>query len=208
MYRHFNWFYGHSLANGIFPSIDGKNEESISEEMNFHYGIYLWGYVTRNSPLEHLGQLMMDVNAHSIQTYFLFTNDNPVHPLPLRSNKVAGIMFDSKVQYDTWFSDLPECIHGIQMLPVSPITSKFRSKQFIQEEWNEVLSKIPVYDENPTSSWISLIYVNLAQVDASMALSKLRMEVTNFDGGLSRSWALYYVATYLVEQRRTQMENP
>jgi endoglucanase Acf2 len=200
MYRHFNWFYGHSLSRGIIPSIDGKDQESVSEEMNFHYGVYLWGYVTQNRVLERLGQLLLNVNAHTIQTYFLFTNDNTVHPIPIRSNKVAGILFDSKILYDTWFCSLPECIHGIQMLPVSPITPMYRSKQFIQEEWDEILSTIPVYQDNPTSSWISLIYVNLAHVDPAMAVSKLSNDVDNYDNGLSRSWAMYYAATYGIDE--------
>jgi endo-1,3(4)-beta-glucanase len=200
MYRNFNWFYGHSLASGIFPSVDGKNQESISEEMNFHYGVYLWGFVTRNRVLEHLGQVLLNVNALSIQTYFLFTRDNPVHPFPLRLNKVTGIMFDSKIQYGTWFCDLPECIHGIQMLPVSPVTSMFRSRKFIQEEWDDVLSKIPVYGDNPSSSWISLISVNLAHVNATFSLSKLRNDVTNYDNGLSKSWAMYYARTCALEE--------
>lgn len=33
LFRHFDWFLGHSLATGLVPSLDGKNQESCSEDV-------------------------------------------------------------------------------------------------------------------------------------------------------------------------------
>lgn len=53
-------------------------------------GMMLWGRVTKNENLEHLAQLMMKVNARSIKTYFLMTEDNIIHPKEIKRNKVTG----------------------------------------------------------------------------------------------------------------------
>lgn len=191
-FRMFDWYYGHSLSRGVTPSGDGKDQESASEEMNFHYGLFLWGRASGNVALEQLGQLMLKVNSAAIATYFLFTSDSKVIPERFIPNKVSGIFFDNKMDYNTWFCGFRECIHGIQMLPVSPVSPIFRSRAFVQEEWDDVLRTLPVYSDNPNSTWISLIYANLAHIDSATALEKLA--TATLDPGLSRSWALYYAA--------------
>ena len=72
-FRHFDWYLGHSYSHGVTPMGDGKDQESASEEMNFHYGLALWGKVTTGSKLEALGELMLKVNARAIQTYLFMT---------------------------------------------------------------------------------------------------------------------------------------
>lgn len=193
-FRHFDWFAGHSYSHGISPFADGKDQESTSEEMNFHYGLMLWGKASGNVQLEELGKLMIKVNKRAINTYFLMTDDNTVHPPEFIKNKVAGIFFDNKVDYATWFCGQRECIHGIQMIPVSPINEMYRTETFIREEWEQVLSKLDITtNDDLQSPWQSLIYANVATIDKKLALDKLR--TVPLDSGLSRSWALYYAAT-------------
>lgn len=193
-FRQFDWFAGHSYSHGISPFGDGKDQESASEEINFHYGMMLWGVASKNADLVRLGKLMMKINTRSIDTYFFMKADNKVHPPAFIKNKVTGIYFDNKVDYATWFCGRRECIHGIQMIPVSPINEHFRSKQFVTEEWNDVLSNIDIIqNREAVSAWKSLIYANYATIDKFRALDELA--VSALDDGLSRSWALYYAAT-------------
>jgi len=96
-FRHFSWFLGHSYSHGVTPMADGKDEESTSEDVNFFYGMMLWGKVTENSAVEDLGSLMLRLNARAVRTYFLMTSDNTIHPPQFVPNHVTGIFFDNKV---------------------------------------------------------------------------------------------------------------
>ena len=197
-FRHFNWFHGHSYAHGITSMADGKDQESVSEEMNFHYGMLLWAEVTENRRLADIAQLMLKVNKRSIQSYFLMKDDNTVHPPEFVPNKVTGIFFDNKVDYTTWFSPNPECIHGIQMIPVSPILPYFRDAEFVREEWESILSKIDLI-RNPSahSGWESLLYANYAMIEPRQALTEL--QTCHLDDGLTRSWGLYFALSMLTD---------
>jgi len=193
-FRSFDWFRGHSYSHGVTPLADGKDQESTSEDINFSFGMYMYGQVTKNAPLAAVGKLMARLNAHTIQTYFLVEDANQVHPANFRPNKVTGIFFDNKVDYATWFSADKFCIHGIQMLPVSAVTPFVRSAQFVREEWDQVLSKQPIVaGEDVGNPWLSILYANYAAVDKSKAMSVLQR--AKMDDGLSRAWAIYMAAS-------------
>ncbi|KAL3664655.1 hypothetical protein V7S43_010404 [Phytophthora oleae] len=189
-FRHFSFYLGHSYSHGVTPMADGKDEESTSEDVNFYYGMKLWGQVSNNKAVEDLGSLMLRLNARAICTYFLMTSDNTIHPKEFVPNHVTGIFFDNKAAYATWFSAEKYAIHGIQMIPVSPINAMVRTTKFIQQEWDDILSKEAIVTEaNTTNAWLSLLLVNQAVVDQADALPKLKQ--ATMDDGLTRSWALY-----------------
>lgn len=78
------------------------------------------------------------------------------------------------MNYATWFSPEKYAIHGIQMIPVSPVTEFMRTHEFVREEWDQVLSKIPdIVNDNLRNPWLSLLYVNYATVNKTLALKKL-----------------------------------
>lgn len=193
-FRSFDWFRGHSYSHGITALGDGKDEESTSEDINFYYGMTLLGKVTGDIRLETVGKLMVKLNSRAIQTYFLIKDGNRAHPDHYRDNRVMGILFDNKVNYATWFSGEKYAIHGIQMLPATAITEFVRTYDFVEQEWNEILSRESiVLNDELTNSWLSLLYMNYATVDKDFALQKLR--TVKMDDGLSRSWAMYIAAT-------------
>ncbi|RLN74260.1 hypothetical protein BBJ28_00009016 [Nothophytophthora sp. Chile5] len=193
-FRSLDWFRGHSYSHGVTAFGDGKDEESTSEDMNFLYGLTLFGKATGDLQLETIGKLLVKLNSRAIQTYFLLEDGNRAHPDRYRDNKVMGILFDNKVNYATWFSGEKYAIHGIQMIPATPVTEFVRTHDFVEQEWNQVLSRETiVLDDDQENPWLSLLYLNYATVDKALALSKLR--TVTMDDGLSRSWALYMAAT-------------
>ncbi|KAH7479266.1 Ascus wall endo-1,3(4)-beta-glucanase [Phytophthora ramorum] len=199
-FRHFSWFLGHSYSHGVTPMADGKDEESTSEDVNFYYGMMLWGKAAGNKAVEDLGSLMLRLNARTVRTYFLMTSDNTIHPPQFVPNHVTGIFFDNKADYATWFSAEKHCIHGIQMIPVSPINGLVRTTAFIQEEWDDILSKEAIVTgDNTSNAWLSLLLVNEAAINQADALS--RLTTATMDDGLTRSWALYNAAS----QRRANL---
>ncbi|OWZ14300.1 Endo-1,3(4)-beta-glucanase [Phytophthora megakarya] len=194
-FRSFDWYRGHSYSHGVTPFADGKDQESTSEDVNFAFGMYMYGKATNNAAMEAVGKLLTRVNAHAIKTYFLMEDANQIHPTNFRPNKVTGIFFDNKVDYATWFSAEKYCIHGIQMIPVSAVTEFVRTKQFVKEEWEQVLAKETIVTREDTgNAWLSLLYANFAMVDKERALGVLQK--AKMDDGLSRSWALYMAASF------------
>lgn len=195
-FRYFNWWLGHSYSHGVTPMADGKDEESTSEEVNFLYGTALYGQVTENMEQQALARLILKVYVRAVNTYFLLRNEGPViHPAGFAKNKVTGVFFDNKCDYTTWFSPNKECIHGIQMIPVSPILEVSRSPRFVREEWDEVLRKLPIVHDwkSNQSGWSSLLFANYSVLDREKAFQVLQK--CPMDDGLSRAWALYYAAT-------------
>ncbi|OWZ24199.1 Endo-1,3(4)-beta-glucanase [Phytophthora megakarya] len=195
-FRYYNWWLGHSYSHGVTPMADGKDEESTSEEVNFLYGIALYGQVTENAEQQELAKLMLKVYVRAVNAYFLLRNDGPaVHPANFSKNKVTGVFFDNKCDYTTWFSPNKECIHGIQMIPVSPILEVSRPPRFVREEWDEVLCRLPIVHDwrANQSGWTSLLFANYSVLDREKAFEVLSS--CPMDDGLSRAWALYYAAT-------------
>ncbi|KAF1327121.1 putative endo-1,3-beta-glucanase, partial [Globisporangium splendens] len=186
-FRHFDWFRGHSYSHGVTAFADGKDQESSSEGVNFAYALYLYGTATKNARMATIGKLMTKLNARAIQTYFLMESSNTVHPAEFRANKVTGIFFDNKADYATWFSAEKYCI---QMIPVSAVTEFVCTRQFVQEEWDAVLSREKIATSQGTqNSWLSLLYANYARVNRGAALQVLQQYAV--DDGLTWSWALY-----------------
>ena len=133
-----DWYDGHAWASGIFPFADGKNQESTSESVNGWYAIYLWGLVTDNARVKDLGRLMTALEIRAAKRYWQMTSDNSAFPAPFSDHKTVGIIWSVKADYNTWFGDLVEFIHCIQMIPFVPISEELLGKEWIQEEY-EVL---------------------------------------------------------------------
>ncbi|KAI9923141.1 hypothetical protein PsorP6_000355 [Peronosclerospora sorghi] len=189
-FRHFSWFNGHSYSRGVTLLEQGKDEESTSEDVNFYFGMTMWGKVTGNKVVEDLGSLMLRLNAHSIRTYFLLLRDSVIHPPEIVRNHVTGIFFDNRVYYNTWFLDEVYAIHGIQMIPISPVNELARTPTFVEQEWNDILSKQPIITtKNSNISWLSVLLVNGAIVNPIDSLH--RLQNATMDDGLTRKSFCY-----------------
>ncbi|CAK0867488.1 unnamed protein product [Prorocentrum cordatum] len=158
--------------------------------MMFHYGALLWGRATGDAPLAERSQLMLTVAMRAVQRYFLMQPGGGVHPAEFERNWVTGIFFENKVHHTTWFSPRLECIHGIQMLPVTPVSELLRGRSFVEGEWRELLGGALA---KTTDGWRSLLLLNLASLDPAAAFEGLRH--SPLDDGLLRSWALFWAAT-------------
>ncbi|CAG8461161.1 9989_t:CDS:2 [Acaulospora morrowiae] len=195
-FRSFDWFAGHSWASGIFASQDGNNEESTSEDYNFFYATKLWAQTSpKTVEMSNLGKLMdviLAVESRTVKAYFLLEDENTVQPKAFLPNKVSGILWETKLDHTTFFSQQIEAIQGIQMIPITPIVPYFRTKRFISEEWSRLLSPILPFINN---SWKSLLYTNHAIVEPNTAYNFFASNSSvQLDDGLSRTWALFWCA--------------
>lgn len=189
-WRNFDWFSGHSWSQGLFESVDGKDQESISEEGMFHYGCLLWGLASGRTDLVSRSRLVLGVMVQAAQKYFFMQSVNSIHPVEFVRNRVTGIFFENKAHHTTWFSPRTECIHGIQMMPTTPLTEYLRPKSFIEQEWRDIIEAVL---PKVADGWRSVLLMNLAAVDPDKAFRELKS--CNLDDGLNRSWALFWAAT-------------
>lgn len=136
--------------------------------------------------------------TRSLQNYYLMTSDNKNHPSNFIGNKVAGILFENKVDHTTFFSPDIEAIQGIHMIPVHAPTALSRSKNFVKQEWDAYFnnSRVDKFD----NAWKSIIYANYATIEPKKAwdyFNSSNFKDTWIDGGASRTWYLAYAAGML-----------
>lgn len=196
-FRSFDFFNGHSWAHGIFPSGDGKDNESSSEMYHFARAIKLFGNVCGDQSMEKRGELMLAIMRRSVNMYMLYSDDNKVQPPNFIGNKVSGILFENKIDYSTYFGRGTvgdEWIHGIHMLPITPVSSYFRSPQFVKEEWEQ---KLAAWIDQIPDGWKGILMLNKALFNPKSAWDWFARDDWNqaqIDNGMSRTWSLAFIA--------------
>lgn len=193
--RMFDWYHGHSFAHGLFESSDGRDQESSSEDTMAAYAIKMWGTVSGDANMAARGDLMLAVQARSLGLYYLYTANNTVQPADFIGNKVAGILFENKIDHSTYFGSNIEYIQGIHMLPLLPSTTYIRSKEFVTEEWNQYFGT--GLADQAVGGWRGVLYGNLATIDSTTAynwFNQTSFDYSWLDGGASLTWYLAYSA--------------
>ncbi len=119
--RNFDPYEGHSWANGLGGVGSygefGNNQESSSEAINAWVGLILWGEITGNRELRDLGAWMYATESQAIEHYWF-----DVHGLvlaPEYKNVDVAQLFGGKYIHNTWWTDDPREITGINLLPVT-----------------------------------------------------------------------------------------
>ena len=138
---------------------------------------------------------MLAIMSRSMKNYYLYSNDNTVQPANFIGNKVAGIMFENKVDHVTFFGNNIEYVQGIHMMPLQPCTPLLRDRRFVEEEWNTYFSDGRV--DKVEGGWRGILYGNMAMFDAKTAykfFANDKFDPAHLDGGASRTWYMCYAA--------------
>ena len=118
-----------------------------------------------------------------------------MQPKQFIGNKVAGILFENKVDHTTFFSPDIEAIQGIHMIPLLAPTPFVRHPVFVREEWDEFFSNGRIDDIG--NAWKGIIYGSYATAEPKKAwefFSSKQFEPQWLDGGASLTWFLAYSA--------------
>lgn len=193
--RMFDWYHGHSFAHGLFESADGRDQESSSEDVMASYAVKMWGLVSGDANMAARANLQLSVLARSLNLYYLYASDNAVQPAQFIENKVAGILFENKIDHVTYFGANIEYIQGIHMLPLLPATKLVRGDKFVGEEWAKYFSDGRA--DAVVGGWRGVLYGNLATIDPRTAwnfFSSSSFDPSWLDGGASLTWYLAYAA--------------
>jgi hypothetical protein len=123
--RNFDPYEGHSWASGIGWVEFGNNQESSSEAINAWAGLILWGELTGNRELRDLGVYMYTTEIEAIKHYWF-----DIHGLvlaPEYKNVEVSMLFGGKYAHNTWWTDDPRQIKGINLLPVTTASTYLRA---------------------------------------------------------------------------------
>ena len=119
--RNFDPYEGHSWATGVGGVGDygklGNNQESSSEAVNAWAGLILWAEATGNTALRDLGAYLYTTEIQGVQHYVF-----DLHHLvfaPEYKNVEVSQVFGGAYKHNTWWTDEPRQIKGINLLPVT-----------------------------------------------------------------------------------------
>ena len=141
------------------------------------------------------GNLQLAVTARALRQYYLYTDNNAVQPAQFIGNRVAGILFENKLDHTTYFGTNIEYIQGIHMIPLLPSSPYVRRADFVSQEWDTFFSNGRA--EQVVGGWKGILFGNYATINPSAAWAFFNS--SNFspdwiDGGASLTWYLAYTA--------------
>lgn len=193
-WRHFDHYEGHSWAAGTFEFDANRNQESTSEAVNAWHAVERWGLVTGQADVQNIGACLLTEEVATARRYWQVKSGDTLYPQPFRGNGVVGILWGGKVDYGTWFSSLPECIFGIQMIPHGPVLEPLIDKAWMGEVWTPKL--LPIFSRTspaPEHGWLGILLAAWSHVDSADAWTRAQT-LTAYDDGSSKTQLLYHIA--------------
>jgi endoglucanase Acf2 len=115
--RNFDVYEGHSWASGDAAFDAGNNQESSSEAVNAWAGLILWGEAIGDQTQRDLGIYLYTSEVASIDHYW-FDLDHEVFAMEY-GQPFASMVFGGKYSYNTWWTQEPRQILGINELPMT-----------------------------------------------------------------------------------------
>lgn len=178
--RNFDPYEGHSWANGLGGvgeyGMYGNNQESSSEAINAWAGLVLWGEVTGNRELRDLGAWLYATEAQAIEHYWF-----DVHGLvlaPEYKNVDVAQLFGGKYIHNTWWTDDPRQITGINLLPITTASTYIaRHPAYIRKNLAALKDEQALWASrgkkvDPPDIWQDVFAKYLALADPTLALGQ------------------------------------
>jgi endo-1,3(4)-beta-glucanase len=193
-YRHKDWYTGHSYAAGLFAFADSRNQESTAEAVNAYYGVYTLGLAYNNADLRDLGRVLLQSEIRSAQKYWQIMSSDSIYDSTFAANKVVGVLWENKVDYATFFGANVEYIHGIQMLPYTPISEDFLRPSWLKESYTVFSAAYTRSSPVASQAWLGILYQAQATFDKTGAAAKIAT-LTGVDDGNTMTNTLYWLYT-------------
>ncbi|MDB5167670.1 MAG: Endo,3(4)-beta-glucanase [Candidatus Saccharibacteria bacterium] len=182
--RYYDPYVAHSWAAGLAPFADGNNQESSSEAINAWNGIAKWAQLTNNAELQSSATWMLSGESATASAAWR-TTDTDASYLKSYTSPLSSLNFGGKRTYSTFFSDEPNAKLGIQLLPMSPMMTSFKTDKAAIAR--NVSSSIKNDNYNVALGDYILMYLALS--DPQKASSELTKQQDAFiDDGNSRTY--------------------
>jgi endo-1,3(4)-beta-glucanase len=180
-FRVFNPYLGHSAASGFAPFADGNNQESSSEAVAAWEAVVRWGLVRGNEDLVTYGVTHYALESATARMYWL--GEGLTRP-PGYAHLTAGIVWDAKYDYATFFDGRPESVQGIQLLPLT-VGSLYRADPKAAADRGTAIGAGP-------QIWGDLFAADLAVADPSAARQRLAADPPR-ESSTSRAMVRWWV---------------
>ena len=189
-----DWYVGHAWASGLFPSSSGRNQESVSECINAWYGLQLFGTALGDERLRDLGRLMIATELRAAFHYWQILPPSSaapsIYPDVFAANRLAAVVWSTKVDRYTWFGSQPEYAFGIQAMPLTPI-----SELLLRPEWIDGSRSVwGTAASSASDQWRGILLMMSAVTKADDAW-KDAQQLALFDNGNSLTNVLWWIAT-------------
>lgn len=173
--RNFDPYEGHSWASGIGLGQSGNNQESSSESINAWAGLVLWGEATGNTALRDLGLYLYTTEIEAINHYW-FDLHGKVFPPEYKSAETS-MVFGGKYAHNTWWTDEPRQIKGINLLPITTSSTYLgRDPAFVKRSLATLKPEMAIFAArgksiNPADIWQDTFaqYMGMADPTAGLA---------------------------------------
>lgn len=173
--RNFDPYEGHSWASGIGLGEHGNNQESSSEAISAWAGLILWGEITGNRALRDLGVFLYTTEVEAINHYWF-----DIHGLvlaPEYKNVEVSMLFGAKYAHNTWWTDEPRQIKGINMLPITTASTYLgRDPKYVKKNMDALKVETEIYESRfkkakPPDIWQDIFAKYLALADPAAGLA-------------------------------------
>ena len=119
--RNFDVYEGHSWASGLADRPGGNNQESSSEAVNAWAGLILWGEAIGSMKLRDLGVYLYTTEISAISEYWFDLHHENF--APEYGKRFAALVFGGNYGYNTWWTQEPRQVSGINLLPLTPAST-------------------------------------------------------------------------------------
>lgn len=190
--RYFDPYEGHSWANGWALFGDGNNMESSSESVNFAAAMIQWGKEMCNDDVLDLGMFMYHSEIAAAEQYwFDIDKDNFPSNYP---KDYSAILWGSGGVYGTFWTDQPEEVRGINILPITAYSFYLgRKPNYVTDFYNNLQS------EDTFDFWRYVHWSYLAIGDATRALNEYNgfaPQVDNTEYGSTEAFTNYWINSH------------
>ena len=197
--RNFDPYEGHSWASGIGLEHEGNNQESSSEAVNAWAGLILWGEVTGDTALRDLGVYLYTSEIQGIQNYWF-----DIHHIvfaPEYKNVEVSQLFGGAYKHNTWWTDEPRQIKGINLLPITTDSLYLgRDPAYVKRNLDALKTEMDTYaargvhpsNPPPADIWQDIFAEYRALADPAAALAQWD-RWGSFELGDTRTHALYWM---------------
>jgi endoglucanase Acf2 len=194
--RNFDPYEGHSWASGVGLGEHGNNQESSSEAINAWAGLIQWGELTGNTQLRNLGLYLYTTEIEAIHHYW-FDSHAIVFPKAYKNAEVS-MVFGGKYSHNTWWTDEPRQIKGINLLPITTASTYLgRAPNHVKRSVATLGPETALYAArgkyaNPPDIWQDIFAKYLALADPKQGLDSWK-RWGSFELGDTRSHALHWL---------------
>ena len=195
--RNFDPFEGHSWASGDAAMDSGNNQESSSEAINAWAGLIFWGAATGDTRLRDLGIFLYTTEVNSIDDYWF-----DLHHIvfaPDYHRVLAAQVFGDKYAYNTWWTQNPREVQGINLLPMTPASTYLgRDPGYVADFFKSMHAMSQRYasagmsDGTPSDIWQDVFAEYRALAFPDQALHDWNSQGST-EGGDSRTHAYYWI---------------